>query len=158
MREEPPGAEEVERALNRLEAHYVRQLESVGGFGGRADLLNYFNVFTGDPGASNTDFDRYRAVTPQDVQERRAELARRGPRATRRSGQWRRSAGLPFRRSDASSPAPARAARSARRRRRLRFSNGLDLLVVEKHRGANRRLRRVLSWRSRDGSPRLGLV
>ena len=45
--------EEVQRAINRLEAHYVRQLESVGGFGGRADLLNYFNVFTGDPGRLN---------------------------------------------------------------------------------------------------------
>jgi zinc protease len=41
-RNEPPTGEEVQRAMNRLEAHYVRQLESLGGFGGRADLLNYF--------------------------------------------------------------------------------------------------------------------
>src|SRR5262249_9086209 len=40
IQEAPPSLEEVQRAVNRLEAHYVRQLESVGGFGGRADLLN----------------------------------------------------------------------------------------------------------------------
>ncbi len=62
---QPPSTEEVQRAVNRLESHYVRQLESVGGFGGRADLLNYFNVFTGDPGRLNVDFDRYTVVTPQ---------------------------------------------------------------------------------------------
>ncbi len=63
----------MQRAVNRLEAHYVRQLESVGGFGGRADLLNFFNVFTGDPGRLNSDFDRYHAVTPADVQARRRD-------------------------------------------------------------------------------------
>jgi zinc protease len=68
IKAEPPSAEEVQRAVNRLEAHYVRQLESVGGFGGRADLLNYYNVFTGDPGRLNEDFERYLTVTPADVQ------------------------------------------------------------------------------------------
>jgi len=67
LQNEPPSAEEVQRAVNSLEAHYVRQLESVGGFGGRADLLNYYNVFTGDPGRLNTDFDRYQKVTPDEV-------------------------------------------------------------------------------------------
>src|SRR4051812_4811607 len=68
VRTTTPTDEEVQRAMNRLEAHYVRQLESLGGFGGRADLLNYFNVFTGDPGRLNKDFDRYLGVTPGDVQ------------------------------------------------------------------------------------------
>jgi predicted Zn-dependent peptidase len=67
LQEAEPSAEEVQRAVNRLEAHYVRQLESVGGFGGRADLLNFFNVFTGDPGRLNQDFERYLTVTPADV-------------------------------------------------------------------------------------------
>jgi zinc protease len=65
---EPPSPEEVQRAVNALEAHYVHQLESVGGFGGRADLLNYYNVFTRDPGRLNVDFERYLHVTPEDVQ------------------------------------------------------------------------------------------
>ncbi len=67
MKIHPPQAEELQRAVNRLEASNVRQLESVGGFGGRADLLNYFNVFTGDPGQLNHDFDRYQRVTAEDV-------------------------------------------------------------------------------------------
>jgi zinc protease len=67
IKEQPPSEAEVQRAVNRLEAYYVRQLESVGGFGGRADLLNYFNVLAGDPGRLNTDFERYTKVTPEDV-------------------------------------------------------------------------------------------
>ena len=61
-------ADEVQRAVNRMEAQHIRQLESVGGFGGRANLLNHYNVFTGDPGQVNQDFDRYVRVTPADVQ------------------------------------------------------------------------------------------
>ncbi|MGE0056931.1 MAG: M16 family metallopeptidase [Dehalococcoidia bacterium] len=68
IQDAPPSDEEVQRAVNRIEAHYVRQLESVGGFGGRADLLNYFNVFAGDPGQLNQDLNRYLRVTPADVQ------------------------------------------------------------------------------------------
>ncbi|HLF78924.1 MAG TPA: pitrilysin family protein, partial [Dehalococcoidia bacterium] len=69
LRRKQPTDEEVQRAINRLEAHYVRQMESVGGFGGRADLLNFYNVFTGDPGRVNQDFDRYSRVKPADVQK-----------------------------------------------------------------------------------------
>jgi zinc protease len=67
LRKEPPSEEEVQRAVNRIEAYYVRALENLGGFGGRADLLNSFNVFTGDPGKLNTDLERYFAVKPEDV-------------------------------------------------------------------------------------------
>ena len=56
----------------------MRQLESLGGFGGRADLLNYFNVFTGDPGRLNKDFDRYLTVTPADVQRMAQEYLNGG--------------------------------------------------------------------------------
>jgi zinc protease len=42
-------------------------LARVGGFGGRADALNYFNVFTGDPNGLNTAMDGYRKVTRDDV-------------------------------------------------------------------------------------------
>ena len=41
---------ELDRAKNRIEVHHTRQLERVGGFGGRADQLNYYNIFAGDPG------------------------------------------------------------------------------------------------------------
>ena len=43
-------------------------MERIGGFGGKADLLNNYEVFLGDPGYLPRDIARYRAVTPQAVQ------------------------------------------------------------------------------------------
>ena len=126
--------EEVQRAVNRLEAHYVRQLESVGGFGGRADLLNYFNVFTGDPGRLNTDFDRYSAVTP-------ARRAARGARSTSTAGRVRlvvspqAEVAAVDERDRPHAASPGRAGRARFQPpvpRRLKLAGGLDLLVVEK--------------------------
>ncbi|MSQ11737.1 MAG: insulinase family protein [Dehalococcoidia bacterium] len=68
LRREPPTAEELDRAKNRLEAMHIYQLEHVGGFGGRADQLNAYNVMAGDPDVINTDLDSFRAVHAEDVQ------------------------------------------------------------------------------------------
>ena len=54
-------------ALNLFEVDNVRGLEKIGGFGGRADQLNLFHTFGGDPNLINTDIERYRAVTAEDV-------------------------------------------------------------------------------------------
>ena len=67
--QEPPTDNELARAKNRIESHHIRQLERFGGFGGRADLLNFYNTNQGDPGLINTDFERYLAVTPEDIQK-----------------------------------------------------------------------------------------
>ena len=64
---EPPTDEEMERAVNRIEMQHYRTLARVGGFGGRADALNYFNVYTGDPQRLNRVVDDYRKVTKDDV-------------------------------------------------------------------------------------------
>ena len=64
---EPPTDEEFERAINRIEMQHYRILSRVGGFGGRADALNYFNTFTGDPDRLNRVMDDYRKVTREDV-------------------------------------------------------------------------------------------
>ncbi len=68
VRREPPTEHEIARARNRILSEHVFQLEQLGGFGGRADQLNYYNTLAGDPGAINTDLDRYMAVTGDDVQ------------------------------------------------------------------------------------------
>src|SRR5438477_1301644 len=129
----PPSAEEVQRAVNRLESHYVRQMESVGGFGGRADLLNYFNVMAGDPGRLNTDFDRYLTVTAEDVQRvarqymgaGRVRLVVRPKPETSitQTNVDRTQQPLPAATPSFHAPVPER----------LKLSNGLDLLVVERH-------------------------
>ena len=65
--QEPPTAEELERAKNRLESSHFRQLARIGGFGGRADILNYYNVLYGDPNMINTGLEKYLAVSREDV-------------------------------------------------------------------------------------------
>ena len=67
IRREPPTEREVSRARNRIESIHTRYLERFGGFGGRADQLNYYNVFTQDPGLINTDIQRYMAATGEDA-------------------------------------------------------------------------------------------
>jgi zinc protease len=64
----PPPAEELQRVVNQIETGFVRALERVGGFGGKADRLNEYAYYTGDPGYAEQDLARFRALTPADIQ------------------------------------------------------------------------------------------
>ena len=55
-------AEEIERGVAQAEAHFISRLQTVGGFGGKSDQLNAYNVFLNDPGFFDRDLDRYRAA------------------------------------------------------------------------------------------------
>jgi zinc protease len=66
--EQGPTAREVERVQNQVESRFLGQMERVGSFGGKADQLNYYNYFVGTPDYFQRDLDRYRRVTPADVQ------------------------------------------------------------------------------------------
>ena len=68
-----PEADELERGLAQVEAQFVYGLQTVGGFNGRSDQLNAYNVFTGDPGFLNRDRARYRETGVDQVRD----LARR---------------------------------------------------------------------------------
>ncbi|HJO61160.1 MAG TPA: pitrilysin family protein [SAR202 cluster bacterium] len=63
----PPSDKEMERAYNIINSYHVRQLEKIGGFGGKADQLNHFNVMAGNPGLIETDVERYKKVSANDV-------------------------------------------------------------------------------------------
>ena len=63
-----PTAAEMERCLAQAEANFIYRLQTVGGFGGKSDQLNAYNVFLGDPGFFDRDLDRYRRVTPAAMQ------------------------------------------------------------------------------------------
>ncbi len=129
----PPSAEEVQRSINRIESYYVRQLESIGGFGGRADLLNYFNVLAGDPGRLNTDLERYLVVTPDDVQRvARQYLTSGRVRLVVRPKAETSVTPSAVDRTLQPPPAPAPSFRPPLPRR-VGLANGLDLLVIEKH-------------------------
>ena len=57
------GADEFERVRVNWEAGFVRALQNVGGFGGRADILNSYNTYLGDPGMLLWDKGRYSGAT-----------------------------------------------------------------------------------------------
>jgi zinc protease len=63
-----PTSDEMERCQAQAEANFVYRLQTVGGFGGKSDQLNAYNVFVGDPGFFDRDLDRYRRVTAASVQ------------------------------------------------------------------------------------------
>jgi len=45
------------------------RLQTVGGFGGKSDQLNSYNVFRGDPGFFTADLARYHEATADGVRE-----------------------------------------------------------------------------------------
>ncbi len=68
LADQGPTPREVERAQNTVEAQFLSRMERVGGFGGKADQLNYYNYFVGTPDYFQKDLERYRRVTPAAVQ------------------------------------------------------------------------------------------
>ena len=61
-------ARELERAKNVLRSNYLDRISSVGGFSGKADLLNQYNFYVGTPDYIQQDIARFDAVTAADVQ------------------------------------------------------------------------------------------
>ncbi len=57
---EGPAVAELERCLAQAEAHFLHRLQTVGGFGGKSDQLNAYNVYLGTPGYFDEDLARYR--------------------------------------------------------------------------------------------------
>ena len=64
-----PTNDEVERGQVQAETQFVSRLQTVGGFGGKSDQLNAYNVLVGDPGYFGRDRDRYQRVTAASLQE-----------------------------------------------------------------------------------------
>jgi len=67
LADEGPVAEEMERGLAQAEAHFMYRLQTVGGFGGKSDQLNAYNVFRGDPDFFANDLARYQRATRESV-------------------------------------------------------------------------------------------
>jgi zinc protease len=59
---------ELQRAKNSIAAGFLDRLSAVGGFGGKADLLNYYNYFVGTPDYVQQDLARYMNTTSADIQ------------------------------------------------------------------------------------------
>ena len=62
-----PTAEELARAQSRTLASFVRGVERLGGFGGRADVLSESMTFSGNPNAYLDRLERMAKATPTQV-------------------------------------------------------------------------------------------
>ncbi|MBI2828237.1 MAG: insulinase family protein [Acidobacteria bacterium] len=69
MTEVGPSESEMERARAQAEAHFLYRLQTIGGFGGKSDQLNAYNVLRGDPGFFQADLSRYREATTPTVRD-----------------------------------------------------------------------------------------
>ena len=58
-----PTDDEIQRGRVQAEAQFMFRLQTVGGFGGKSDQLNAYNVFLRDPAYFDRDLQRYQAVT-----------------------------------------------------------------------------------------------
>ncbi|RPI26800.1 MAG: insulinase family protein [Acidobacteria bacterium] len=67
LKHELPTAREVQRVVNQLESSFLGRMERIGGFGGKADQLNYYYLVTGNPDYFNEDLARYKALEPADI-------------------------------------------------------------------------------------------
>jgi zinc protease len=64
---EGPTADELERGHAQIEAQFVYRLQTLGGFGGKADQLNAYSVFLDDPGFFERDLARYEQVSADSL-------------------------------------------------------------------------------------------
>ena len=80
LQNETPPARETQRSINTIEASFLKRLEQVGGFGGKADQLNAYYTATGSPDYFNQDLARYRSMTPADVRDAAARYLPRDRR------------------------------------------------------------------------------
>ena len=64
---EGPTSDEIERGRVQVEAQFMYRLQTVGGFGGKSDQLNAYNVFLKDPGFFERDLERYHQVTAESL-------------------------------------------------------------------------------------------
>ena len=74
LQREAPTRHELERSVNQIEASFFNRMERVGGFGGKADQLNAYFTFAGDPDWFNEDLSRYRALSVSDVNAAAAQF------------------------------------------------------------------------------------
>ena len=79
---EGPSDLEMERGRAQAESQFVFRLQTVGGFGGKSDQLNAYNVFVGDPDYFDRDLQRYQSVTPASLRQAAARYLDPSARVT----------------------------------------------------------------------------
>jgi len=68
LRASGPDEDDLARGRAQAEAAFVYRVEALGGFGGRADQLNAYNVYKREPDWFEADLNRYRAASGASIQ------------------------------------------------------------------------------------------
>lgn len=64
----PPSAGEIERARNSILKNQLFSLQTLGGYTGRAEMLQSYNRFANNPGFLKDDIARYQAVDQKSLE------------------------------------------------------------------------------------------
>jgi zinc protease len=130
---EGPSAAELARAQTKWEYGFVSGLERIGGFGGKADRLNMYATYLGEPGRFDADLARHRDVTVEGL---RAAVERYLATPNRLLVRFRPETSSREAKStlDRSTPPPLGADRpfQAPAVKSAKLPNGMELLVVER--------------------------
>ncbi len=132
--EKGPTADELGRARTARLAGFIRGVERIGGFGGKSDVLAQGQVFGGDPASYKRSTGWVRAATPAQVREASQRWLSDGDLVlTVRPFGEALAAFAPD--VDRSAPPVPGAQTDARfpELQRATLSNGLKLVVVERH-------------------------
>jgi zinc protease len=79
---EGPTGDEVARGRVHSETQFVLRLQTVGGFGGKSDQLNAYNVLLGDPDYFDRDLARYQQASESSLRDSVARYLDPGRRVT----------------------------------------------------------------------------
>ncbi|HET7845483.1 MAG TPA: pitrilysin family protein [Xanthomonadales bacterium] len=129
-----PSAAELERAKIGIRAGFVRGVERVGGFGGKADVLAECQVYAGDPGCFRESLARLDAATTTQVRDAAQRWLARGdytltvlpqPAYTKAESAVDRKAGVP--------PVADFPAAKFPPLERATLSNGTKLILAQRH-------------------------
>jgi zinc protease len=69
LAKEGPSAAELKRAKAKWEYGFISGLERIGGFGGKADLLNVYNTYLRNADSFDADLARHRGITVEGMRD-----------------------------------------------------------------------------------------
>ncbi|MBJ6760770.1 insulinase family protein [Myxococcaceae bacterium JPH2] len=82
VRKDSVTPEEIQRVRTRFDTRMLSGLQAVGGSGGKADVLQNYNHFIGEPNYVAQDLARYQDVTPEKVKQFARDVLRPDARVT----------------------------------------------------------------------------